>query len=391
MLRSLILLALLCVSCGSPSVEEQTGPGEADQLANISGEEIKIGAFLALSGKNPRFLELRDGALLAVEELNAAGGLHQKQNKKLSLVLVDDLGNVEGTRAAVERLIKEEKVVALVGEAISTLSIEAATVAQQYRIPMITPSATDPEVTRKGPYIFRACFVDPFQGKALAKFATSSLKAKTAAILIDNAKVYSQGLAAAFESEFIGLGGQVTVKANYITNDEDFSAQLDKIASAKPDVLFIPGYFSDVAVIAKQVKAKGITSIMLGGDGWDSTELLSLAGNSLEGAYFSTHYTTEDPESAKQKFVASFREKYKVSPTAQAALGYDSVMLLAAAMNQAKTLKPSDIRAALASLQNVQGVTGTISFDAQRNAKKDVAILQITENKYRLQTRTGTD
>jgi branched-chain amino acid transport system substrate-binding protein len=384
------LSLLVCLSaCGAIPLEQELGPGEADTLAQLpaAGGEVKLGAFLSISGKNPKFLELRDGALLAIEELNASGGLAQKQNAKLALKLLDDHGTIAGTKEAVEQLVRTERVVALIGEALSTLSLSAAESAQRYRIPMVTPSATDPGVTRKGPYIFRACFIDPFQGKALATFARNSLQTKTAVIMVDSSKQYSIGLAAAFRDTFIGLGGKVILEETYTTNDADFTGQLQRIKQSQPDLLFLPGYFSDVAIIAKQAKQLGVTAKLLGGDGWDSPELLALANGTLEGAYFSTHYTAQDPSPVVQKFVASFQKKYKINPSAQAALGYDTVMLLADAMNRAATLKPSDIRTALAATKQLEGVTGTISFDAQRNANKDVAILKITGGAYQLQTR----
>jgi branched-chain amino acid transport system substrate-binding protein len=389
MRRWFLSLLVFVLACGPTSVEQDTGPGEADTLAQlpVAGGEVSIGAFLSISGKNPKFLELRDGALLAIQEINASGGLAQKQNTKLALKLLDDHGTTDGAKEAVEQLVKQEKVVALIGEAISTLSLAAAESAQHYRIPMVTPSATDPGVTKKGPYIFRACFIDPFQGKALASFAKNSLQAKTAAIMVDTSKNYSVGLAAAFKEAFVGLGGKVSLQETYITNDANFTAQLQRIKQTQPDLLFLPGYFSDVATIAKQAKQQGLTADLLGGDGWDSPELLSLASGALEGAYFSTHYTAQDQSPVVQKFVAAFQQKYKVSPSAQAALGYDTVMLLADAMNRAATLKPSDIRAALAATKQVEGVTGQISFDAQRNASKNVAILKINNNSYQLQTR----
>jgi branched-chain amino acid transport system substrate-binding protein len=269
-----LVLAALTFSCG----------GER----NPSGQGIELGFYGALTGPQATFaLSGRNGARLAIDEINRTGGV---LGKKLSLLSEDDRNEPAEAASAVSKLITQNHVVALIGENASSRTLAAAPIAQSYKVPMVSPSSTNVEVTKKGDYIFRVCFIDPSQGKALALFARQNLKAATAAILIDSKSDYSVGLAAAFESSFTAAGGKVISQIKYAEGDSDFSAQLTTLTALKPDVLFVPGYYTDAGLIARQARSLGLQSVLLGADGWDSPKLAEIGGAAVEGSYFSNHF-----------------------------------------------------------------------------------------------------
>jgi branched-chain amino acid transport system substrate-binding protein len=338
-------------------------------------DEIRVGHYASLSGSEATFGQSTDnGIRLAVDAINKAGGIH---GKKVRLITYDDRGDAKEAGTAVTRLINRDQVAAVLGEVASGLSLAGAPVCQQSGIPMVTPSSVAPEITAVGDRIFRVCFTNRFQAYACAKFAHDDLKAQTAAILYDQKLPYSVGLADEFQKQFTTLGGRITTRVSYQEGDQDFSAQLTSLRGTNPDLVFIPGYYTDVANIAVQARKLGIRAPLLGGDGWDSAKLAEIGGAAIEGAYFASHYCQQDPRTHVQEFLKNYRTQFGTAPDAMAALGFDAANILFAAMQQAPSQAGADIAAALASTKKFDGVTGRISIDAERNAVKPAVILQI--------------
>ena len=357
-----------CESRGGNTKGGDTGP-------------IRVGVYMDLSGQTSSFGQSSvNGMKMAANEINSAGGVG---GRKIELVIEDDQGRPEQAATVVTKLVNQDRVHAILGEVASSNSLAAAPIAQQAKIPMISPSSTNPKVTAVGDYIFRVCFIDPFQGDVMAKFAANTLKAKTAAILLDVNSDYSRGLTQFFEASFNGLGGKVIQQQSYTQTDRDFSGQLTAIRSANPDVIFIPGYYGQVGVIAKQAKQLGITAPLLGADGWDAPQLWELGGDALNGAYMANHYSIDDPAPAIQKFVADYKALYNgLPPDAIAALGYDSLRVLADAISRAGTTESTKLRDAIAATSNFASVTGNISLDAERNAVKPAVVLELQNGKF---------
>jgi branched-chain amino acid transport system substrate-binding protein len=257
----------------------------------------------------------------------------------------------------------------------------AAPVAQQNRIPMISPSSTNPKVTEIGDYIFRVCFIDPFQGLVMAKFATNTLKLKNVAILRDIKNDYSVGLADVFVDNFKKLGGNIVADESYSEGDTDFSAQLTSIRSKKPQAIFLPGYYTEVGLVARQAKKLGLNVPLMGGDGWDSPKLIEIGGADLNGSYYSNHYSVDDPSPAIQKFVGDYKTRYGAVPDALAGLGYDSAKVLFDAIRRANSTEGSKVRDAIAATMDYSGVTGKITIDKDRNAIKPAVVLEIKDGK----------
>lgn len=343
--------------------------------------KITIGFFGSLTGQDATFgISSKNGITMALEETNQAGGI---LGKPVVLRYYDTHASAEEAKLSVERLIKVDEVVAVLGEVASTRSLAGAPIAQKFKIPMITPSSTNPEITKKGDYIFRVCFIDPFQGEVMAKFAFNSLKLRKAAILRDTQSEYSMGLANYFITTFTKLGGTIVADENYIGGDVDFLPQLLKISKKNPEFIFVPGYYSEVGSIAKQARNVGLNVPLMGGDGWDSESLFEIAGKSLEGSYFSNHYTLEDPRPEVQNFIQVYERKYGNKPDSQAAAGYDAAMILFEAIRRAGTMQAAGVRDALAKISGHKGVTGTISINKHRDAEKSAVVLQIKNNKFK--------
>ena len=317
---------------------------------------------------------------MAADEINQAGGIN---GRKIDLIVEDDQGSPELAATLANKLARQDKVVTLIAGGASGSSLAAGPIAQSARVPMISPSGTNPAVTQIGEYIFRVCFIDPFQGEVMARFASRTLSAKKAAILVDYNSPYSRGLTEFFEMSFTKLGGQVVSKQSYTQGDSDFKGQLSSIRSAAPDVIYLPGYYSEVAGIAKQARQLGLTQPLLGGDGWDAPELWPLAGDSINGSFISNHYSVEDPSPQVQKFVHDYKLRYgNLVPDAHAALAYDAMRFLADAIQRAGTAESAKLRDALAGTKDFPGVTGIISMDSQRNAVKPAAILKLENGSY---------
>ncbi|HXD32792.1 MAG TPA: ABC transporter substrate-binding protein [Pyrinomonadaceae bacterium] len=360
-------LSFACVRRHSGGPTDTSGP-------------ILVGYYGDLSGRTSNFGQsAKKGVEMAIAEVNGSGGVLGRQIK---LVAEDDEGRPERATTVVTKLIDQDKVIALLGETTSGNTLAAAPKAQTAKVPMISPAATNPAVTEVGDYIFRVCFIDPFQGEVMAKFAANTLKAKTAAIMLDFNSPYSRGLTQYFEKSFTKLGGTVLDRQAYTQGDRDYKGQLTAIRSHNPDVIYVPGYYGEVGVIAKQAQQLGIKKPLLGGDGWDASQLWELGGDALDGDYISNHYSVDDPAPAIQKFVAAYKGRYEIVPDAVAALGYDAMMLLAESMKRAGTTSGPQLRDAIAQTKNYPGVTGTITIDEQRNAVKPAVVLKLLQQKY---------
>jgi branched-chain amino acid transport system substrate-binding protein len=350
--------------------------------AGGAADTIKVGEFASLTGKEATFgTSSHEGTMLAVEEVNAAGGV---LGKPLQLVYEDNRSTPGESATIAKKLISNDKVVALLGEVASGRSLEAAPIAQSNHIPMISPSSTNPEVTKKGEYIFRVCFIDPFQGTLLAGFAKNTLKVKKVAIFSDVAAAYSVGLAQFFREAWVAGGGEVVAEVKYTGGDKDFKAQLTALKSAKPEAIMVPGYYSDVGLIVAQARALGITVPMFGGDGWEAPELIQIAGaDALKNTYYSTHFSPSSTDPLAQKFVAAYKAKYNGKvPDAMAALGYDSVMVLVDAIKRAGTTDGPALRDAIAATKGFAGATGNTTLDANRDATKPAVIITVKDGQF---------
>lgn len=372
MRRTLIalgLIAAMIAATGCQRKDGTTGGGPG-------GEPIKVGVYLDLSGQTSSFGQsTKNGVEMARDEINAAGGIN---GRPIQLIIEDEQGEPGKVTTVVTKLLRQDGVVALLGEVASTNSLTAAPKAQEAKIPMITPSSTNPEVTRKGDYIFRVCFIDPFQGEVMAKFATNNLKAKRAAILSDFNSDYSKGLTQFFKQSFTGSGGTIVEEKSYTQTDRDFSSQLTAIRAANPDVIYVPGYYGQVGVIAKQARQQGITVPILGGDGWDAPQLWELGGDALNNTFISNHYSIDDPAPLIQKFVTDYKARYGgVAPDALAALGYDAMRVLGDALKRAGGTDGAKLRDAIAQTKDFPGVTGTITMNAERNVDKPATVLEL--------------
>jgi branched-chain amino acid transport system substrate-binding protein len=346
-----------------------------------AGEGIPIGFYGALTGPQATFAQSgRNGARLAVDEINRTGGV---LGVPLELLVEDDRNEPAEAASAVSKLITRDHVVALIGENASSRTLAAAPIAQSYRIPMVSPSSTNVEVTKKGDYIFRVCFTDAAQGRALAAFARRNLGAATAAMLVDSRSDYSVGLAEAFARDFAAAGGRIVAELKYTEGDNDFSAQLTAILPLSPEVLFIPGYYTDAGLIARQARGLGLKATLLGADGWDSSKLVEIGGQALEGACFSNHYSIEEPSPAVRQFVDAYRKEFGSPPDSIAALSYDAARLVADAIRRAGSTEGKRVRDALAATADFPGVTGSITFDAERNPVKPAVILKVEGGAFR--------
>ena len=366
-----IIVLALVFSCARQPTEN----GSPDRST------IKIGFFGDLTGPTFNFGKSAiNGVLLAADETNQNGGINRRH---IDVVIEDDKGSPEEAARLTAKLIDEYKVVAIIAGGTSGNSRAAAPKAQASQVPLISPSSTDPAVTQTGDYIFRACFVDTFQGEVMASFAINTLKAQKAAILYDFNSPYGRGLTEYFRLSFTKLGGRIVSEQTYAQEDADFKGQLSTIRSAEPDVIYIPGYYGDVALIAKQARMIGLTQPLLGGDGWDAPELWQLGGDALNGSYISTHYSVDDPSPAIQAFVETYKHRYgNLLPDAHAALAYDAARILFDAMAKGGVTDGSKLRDALAQTKDFPGVTGIIHIDANRNAVKPAVVLKLEDLKF---------
>ncbi|HCE16565.1 MAG TPA: branched-chain amino acid ABC transporter substrate-binding protein [Anaerolinea thermolimosa] len=360
----LLIVALLVTACQ---------PGAA------GGGTIKIAILAPLSGPVPTFgVSTRDGALLAIEEANAKGGV---LGKKIEAIVADSQCTPDPAVNAMNKVIEQDKVHYVVGEVCSKASIPISEIAEKNKVVMISPTSTNPTVTLNADgstkkYVFRACFIDPFQGTVMAKFALSK-GYKTAFILFDQGNDYVRGLAEFFEKAFTENGGQIVGKETYTAQDTDFSAILTKVAESKAEVLFVPDYYNIVNLVGAQAKEKGVTAVMMGGDGWDSADLDK---NAADGGFFSNHYSPEDTRPIVQQWVANYQKKYNSVPDALATLGYDATNLLIAAIEKAGVDDPTKVAEAMEKLE-YEAVSGKVTFDAQHNPIKSAVVLAVKDGK----------
>lgn len=356
--------------------------GSACQLATVASAATKIGAVTCLSGPLSTFgVSSVQGAKLAAEEINSSGGI---LDQPLELIVEDNQSKAGEAATAARKFISQDRVVAILGDLTSSATMEIAPLAQAAKVPLLTPSATNVAITKVGDYVFRSCFIDPFTGQVMARFVLDHLKAKRAVILTDVKQDYSVGLTDAIRKYFTQKGGQILKEISYSSGDVDFRAQLTTAKSLRPDVIFLPAYYTEAGLILLQARQLGITNPFVGGEGWDSPALLQVAGKSADGNFYANHFSAADPDPIVQKFVQSYQAKYHSSPDALAALWYDGARILAQAIQQAGTTDPAKLRDALAAIKDFPGVTGKISIDENRNAAKPAVILTIEHGELKL-------
>jgi branched-chain amino acid transport system substrate-binding protein len=390
-LVSLLMLAALIVSACAPAVAPTAAPAApaAPAAAAPAGGDLKLAVLAPLSGSSPTFgVSTRDGALLAIEEWNAKGGV---LSKKIVPVVEDSQCEAQPATNAASKVIDQDKVHYIIGEVCSKASIPVSEIANAKKVIQISPTSTNLDVTagkdgKVKDYVFRACYTDNFQGKVVAKFALETVKAKTAFVMTDQANDYVKGLGENFEAAFVAGGGKIVGKENYVSGkDTDFSAILAKVAAAKPDVVFLGDYYQTVNLVTKQAKEKGITAPFMGGDGWDSSDLDLKAA---DGGYYSNHYAPEDPRPEVQNFVKAYGAKYKDDkgqakvPDALATLAYDATNLMLSGIKEAGADDTSKVKDTLAKIQ-FAGVSGKISFDAMHNPVKSATMLQVKDGKIK--------
>ncbi|MFJ7753213.1 ABC transporter substrate-binding protein [Peribacillus muralis] len=380
---SLSLVAGVLAGCGDSTTSSSSGG------SSNSGDTIKIGANLELSGGTASFGQsAADGLKLAIDEINKEG----INGKKLEIVKVDNKSDAAEATSGSIKLVSQDKVVAVVGSATSTNTLAQVQVAQDNKVPLITPTATNPDITNKAgkvnDYVFRTCFIDPFQGTVAANFASDEVGAKTAAIYVDSASDYSKGLAAAFKEAFTAKGGKIVAEEAYVTKDTDFRSTLTRIKSAKPEFVFLPGYYEEVGLILKQARENGIDLPFMGGDGWDSPKVVEIAGaDALKNTYITNHYSPEDEDAKIQDFVAAYKKEYNKTPDAFAALGYDTGYYLADAIKRSGDASPEKIRQALEDVKDLQLVSGTLNLDKNHDPIKSATILEYVDGKQTFKTK----
>ncbi|GEJ56147.1 ABC transporter substrate-binding protein [Anaeromyxobacter diazotrophicus] len=377
-------LALVVVVAAAGCTKKQEAPqGAPPPAAGAPTDTLRIGHVTSLAGAEATFgTSANNGVKMAVDEVNAKGGVN---GKKVELLVYDDQGKPEESATAATRLETQDKVTVLIGAITSSRALAIAPISDTNQVPTVSPSATNAKVTKDGdktrPYMFRVCFIDPFQGTVMGKFARENLKLSKAAILRDVSSDYSVGLADSFIKEFTRLGGQIVADVTYKAGDQDFKAQLTAVKAKSPEIVYLPGYYTDVALIGRQARELGLKAPMAGGDGWDSGKLYEIAQGALDGSFFTNHYTDENPSPVVQDFVKKHQQVYGSRPDAFAALGYDAARVALDALQRAATPTRTAVRDALEQTKGFQGVTGTISFDADHNPVKSAVVLGVEHNK----------
>lgn len=365
-MRRRILVGCLCAAAAA--------------LRLAGGETIKVGMFASLTGREASFGQTNHrGAVFAVEEINAAGGV---LGRPLEL-LAEDTRSMPGEAATVvKKLLSRDKVVAVISGTGSSAALEVAPLCQTAGVPLVAATATNEHVTEAGDYIFRACFIDSFQGTVLARFAGRTLRARRVAVLVASGNAYSVGLAKYFRERFTADGGIVIAEQKYAEGDKDFRAQLTAIRAGRPDAIFASGNYLESALICQQARALGLTVPLFGGDTWDSPALIEIGGPAVEGTYFSGHFSPDATDPAVRSFVGRFTRRWGAGPDTGTSLGYDAVMLLADALRRAGSTAGAKVRDALASTRDFAGVTGRITVDARRNAVKSAVIFTVKDGKF---------
>jgi len=344
-------------------------------------DTIKIGGLLEMTGGSASFgISSKNAIDLALKKVNEKGVLG---GKKLALVVADNKSEASEATNGMQKLISQDKVVAVIGPNLSSAAIAAGTINNASKVASITPMGTNPDVTvdpktqKTREYSFRTCFIDPFQGTVMANYAVKELNVKKAAILVDNTSDYAKGLSQFFKENFVKLGGAVVAEEAYLQKDTDFKATLTKIKATTPDFIYIPGYYQEVGLIVKQAREMGINVIMAGGDGWDSAKLPEIAGKkALNNTMFSSLYSPDDASDLNKAFVAEYKKAYNTNPDVFAALAYDSALLVVKAIEDAKSAEPAKIAAAMAKISGFKGVSGEVTFNEQHNPIKSAVIIE---------------
>jgi branched-chain amino acid transport system substrate-binding protein len=384
MVAMIVLLStgILLAGCG----------GDKAKPAAPASNEIKIGGNFEMTGGIANFgKQTVNGIQLAFKEINAAGGVNGKQ---LKLILADNKSEPAEATNAVTKLITQDKVVAVLGPVASSNVLATLQVAQDSKIPVLTATGTNEKITVDGgkvrPFAFRGCFIDPFQGLVMANFATNTVKAKTAVIYVDQSSDYSKGLKQSFEAAFVKNGGKVLSTEAFLQKDQDFKATLTKIKGQNPDVIFIPAYYEEVGKIVKQARELGITTPMIGTDGWDDPKVVEIAGaKALNNTFFSNHYSSQDTDPAVVKFVAAYKKEYNQEPSALAALGYDSGLMIADAIKRANSTDGTKIAEALAKTKDLKVSTGILTIDANHNPVKSAVVIEMKDGKQTFKTKVN--
>jgi len=356
-----------------------------------SEKDIKIGLLNEMTGGNATIgTAAANGAKMAIKEINAKGGVLGKQLKAVS---ADNKSEPAEAANAMTKLLMQDNVVAVTGTFSSSNAIAAASVAESAKKPYLIAGATNPKVTvdpktqKVKKYIYRVCFIDPFQGTVAANFASNNLKTKKAAMLIDNSSDYSKGLGEFFQTAFVKAGGTVVANEAYLQKDTDFKATLTKIKAQGADVLFVPGYYEEVGKIVKQAREMGLTMPIVGADGWDSPKLAEIAGEkALNNTFFTNHYSVDDPSEAGKAFVANYTKEFGQKPEALAVLGYDAVYVLADAIKRANSTDADKIIEALSATKNFKAVSGETTINATHDADKSAVIIEMKDGKQILNT-----
>ena len=384
------LLSVLAV--GAMFMSALTGCGGGSKGAD--GDTIKVGGLLEMTGGSASFgISGKNGIDLALKKINEKGVLG---GKKLSLVVADTKSEASEATNGMQKLISQDKVVAVIGPNQSSAVIASGAINNGAKVVDITPMGTNPDVTvdpktkQVKPYSFRTCFIDPFQGTVMASFASNELKVKRAAIYIDNTSDYAKGLAQFFKENFVKNGGQVVIEEAYLQKDTDFKSTLTKIKAAKPDFIYIPGYYQEVGLIVKQAREMGINVPMAGGDGWDSAKLPEIAGKAaLENTFFSSLYSPDDTSDLNKDFVAEYKKAYNTNPDVFAALAYDSTLLVAKATEDAGSADPAKIAEAMAKIKGFKGVSGEVTFNEEHNPIKSAVIIEHKDGKQTFKTKVN--
>lgn len=355
-------------------------------------DTIKVGANLEMTGGSASYgISSKNAIELAFKEINEKGGINGKQ---LELVVADNKSEAAEATNAMQKLVSQDNVVAVIGPNLSSSVIAASAINNSAKVLDIAPMATNPYVTvdqasgKTKDFNYRTCFIDPFQGTVMAKFATAELGVGNAAILIDNSSDYAKGLAQFFKENFVKEGGAVTAEESYLQKDTDFKATLTKIKATNPDFLYVPGYYQEVGLIVKQARELGMNMPIAGGDGWDSAKMPEIAGAAaLNNTYFSSLYSPEDSSDINKNFVAAYEKAYGQKPDVFAALSYDSALLVAEAIKTAGSTEPAKISEAMAKINGFSGVSGSVTFDDKHNPVKSAVILEYKDGAQSLKTK----
>lgn len=374
-----LALTLGAVGCGNGG--SAPGTTGAPGAPGAGATEWRVGAYLSLSGPDTQFgIDTREGIELAIDEVNKAGGV---KGKPIKVLFEDDKSNPQEATNKVLQLINRDKVVALLGEVASSRSRAGGIVANKHRIPMISPSSTNPDVTKVGPFVFRVCFTDDAQGQAGARFVSKTLGKKKVGILFASDDLYSSGLAKEFRDEAKKLGLEVVAEKQFLKAETNFTTYINEIKAAGPEAIYAPVYYNQMIPIARQAKAAGVKGEMfVGGDGWHSAPLVNDAGEEIDGAYFTNHFAADVPWPSSKAFVTAYTARYKHEPSSLGAQGYDSARLLADAIKRAAADTPDAIRQAIQDTKGFQGATGAITINAERNADKPIVIVRIKDKKF---------